>query len=435
MNFFHRWRLIAYQAGGKALRKPILALLFALLLPVYAFAATLLPPGKQQFFDANGNPLSSGFVYMYIPNTLTPKTTWQDAGQSILNTNPIQLDAGGFAVIYGSGQYRQIVKDASLNTIYDQLTTSTAEVSADNIQYYATAISGAPNAIIVTATNPSDFSLTIGKTLRIIAPFSNTGTTTANILALGSKTIKRSTANLGVINLAGGEIVSGGVYDLLYNGTDLLLLNPSVQDMPGTVVAYYGTTEPNGYVFAFGQAISRSTFSGLFSAISTSCGVGDGVTTFNVCDLRGRVQAGKDNMGGVAASRLTTSSGLTGSQLGAAAGDQLAQQHNHGINITDPTHNHIQNAHNHSVNDPGHAHSVNIPSGTVLVRNDALTLNVSDVPGAGSTSSASTGISIQNATATNQAASTGISATSNNAFSGAAQNVQPTIVTNYIMRL
>lgn len=86
---------------------------------------TLLPLAKQQFSDANGVPLAGGSVFFYIPGTTTFKSTWQDAGQVTLNTNPVILDAAGEAVIFGSGSYRQIVKDSLGNTIWDQLTSST----------------------------------------------------------------------------------------------------------------------------------------------------------------------------------------------------------------------------------------------------------------------------------------------------------------------
>lgn len=84
--------------------------------------ATILPTGRTAFYDANGVPLVSGYVYFYIPNTSTPKNTWQDAGEMTLNTNPVRLDSIGSALIYGSGQYRMVVKDVDLNTIYDALT-------------------------------------------------------------------------------------------------------------------------------------------------------------------------------------------------------------------------------------------------------------------------------------------------------------------------
>lgn len=97
--------------------------LAALLAVAPAEAASLLPNGEQVFLDNNGDPLAAGTVGFYIPNTLTPKTTWQDAAQTIPNTNPVVLDAGGRAIIYGSGVYRQIVKDQFGNLIWDQLTT------------------------------------------------------------------------------------------------------------------------------------------------------------------------------------------------------------------------------------------------------------------------------------------------------------------------
>lgn len=88
--------------------------------------ATLLPNAKQQFLDSNGRPLAAGQVYFYIPNTSTLKSTWQDAGKTVANTNPVILDASGQAIIYGDGQYRQVVYDVYGNLIWDKLTDSPA---------------------------------------------------------------------------------------------------------------------------------------------------------------------------------------------------------------------------------------------------------------------------------------------------------------------
>lgn len=92
----------------------------------------------------------------------------------------------------------------------------------------------------------------------------------------------------------------------------------------GVIVPYGGTAAPTGWLLCYGQAVSRTTYATLFSAISTTYGTGDGSTTFNVPDLRGRVAAGKDNMGGSAASRLTNSGtgnpGIDGATLGASGG-------------------------------------------------------------------------------------------------------------------
>jgi microcystin-dependent protein len=93
----------------------------------------------------------------------------------------------------------------------------------------------------------------------------------------------------------------------------------------GAILAWPGATAPTGWVLCDGSAISRTTYATLFAAISTSFGSGDGSTTFNVPDLRGRVMVGKDDMGGVAAQRVTDGGeGLDGASL-AAAGQRLIE--------------------------------------------------------------------------------------------------------------
>lgn len=96
---------------------------------------TILPTAKTVFLDTNNNPLAGGKVFFYIPNTSTPKTTWQDAGATISNANPVILDGQGSALIYGSGQYRQVLQDSLGNLIWDQLTQDTygLVVASDNI--------------------------------------------------------------------------------------------------------------------------------------------------------------------------------------------------------------------------------------------------------------------------------------------------------------
>jgi microcystin-dependent protein len=75
----------------------------------------------------------------------------------------------------------------------------------------------------------------------------------------------------------------------------------------GGLVPYLGATSPNSnFVLPYGQAISRTTYSALFALVGTTFGVGDGTTTFNVPDLRGRTIAAIDNLGGTAANRLST---------------------------------------------------------------------------------------------------------------------------------
>jgi hypothetical protein len=101
--------------------------------PLAAAAQGLVPNGMQQFVDGNGAPYASGLVYTYVPYTTSPKTTWKDPGLAVPNTNPIVLDSSGRAIIYGSGQYRQILQNSSGVTIWDQLTYGISSVFYGNI--------------------------------------------------------------------------------------------------------------------------------------------------------------------------------------------------------------------------------------------------------------------------------------------------------------
>ena len=98
-------------------------------------SGSLIPNAKQQFLDANGNPLAGGFVYYYIPSTTTFKNTYQNVALTILNTNPIILDSAGECIAYGVGSYRQIVTDVNGNLIWDQPTLSLLTNDASNVIY------------------------------------------------------------------------------------------------------------------------------------------------------------------------------------------------------------------------------------------------------------------------------------------------------------
>lgn len=93
--------------------------------------------------------------------------------------------------------------------------------------------------------------------------------------------------------------------------------------LTGVMLPFAGTTAPSGWLLCYGQAVSRNTYAKLFAVIGTTYGTGDGTTTFNLPDLRGRVPVGKDNMGGTAAGRMTAAgAGVDGNTLGASGGSQ-----------------------------------------------------------------------------------------------------------------
>lgn len=73
----------------------------------------------------------------------------------------------------------------------------------------------------------------------------------------------------------------------------------------GVVIPYAGSSAPTGWLLCYGQAVSRTTYADLFAITSTTYGVGDGSTTFNLPDMRGNMPLGKDDMGGVSRDRVT----------------------------------------------------------------------------------------------------------------------------------
>ena len=118
---------------------------------------------------------------------------------------------------------------------------------------------------------------------------------------------------------------------------------------PGFITDYGGSNAPQGWLICDGSAVSRSIYAALFAAIGVLHGAGDGSTTFNVPDCRGRVSVGAGN-----------GPGLTARGMGAKGGEE-----NHVLTVPElPIHSHTVNdpGHAHSVADPSHAHSVADPS-------------------------------------------------------------------------
>ena len=70
----------------------------------------------------------------------------------------------------------------------------------------------------------------------------------------------------------------------------------------GAILTWSVTAAPSGYLTCNGDAVSRTTYSSLFAVVSSLYGDGDGSSTFNVPDLRGKFQAGF---------RTTVDTGLT----------------------------------------------------------------------------------------------------------------------------
>ncbi len=100
-------------------------------------------------------------------------------------------------------------------------------------------------------------------------------------------------------------------------------------DLIGAVRDFAGSVVPAGYLECSGQAVSRTVYAGLFAVIGTTYGVGDGSTTFNLPDTRGRVAIDDG-----------TGSGLTARTLGQTGGEEThtlstaeLAAHTHGVSV------------------------------------------------------------------------------------------------------
>src|SRR5579859_658706 len=189
--------------------------------------------------------LSGGAVGMYVPGTLTSSPTWKDAGQTTLNSNPIQLDANGCALIFGTGSYRQIVYDSLANEVWDQV-VSVAPVNP----FWVGLASGTTNALTV---NDASFSAVSGQSIQFTAAHSSTSSIT--LAALGSSSpspisVVKNGAS-GPSATVGGDIVAGNTYTVIYNATlgDFVLLNSASSSGGGSNIIFspaaYGADPTN----------------------------------------------------------------------------------------------------------------------------------------------------------------------------------------------
>lgn len=120
----------------------------------------------------------------------------------------------------------------------------------------------------------------------------------------------------------------------------------------GVMHEYGGATAPTGYLLCDGTAVSRATYAPLFAIISTTYGTGDGSTTFNVPDLRGRMPMGAGTGTGLNASGTGAPSGTaqTARARGAWGGEEthLLTGAESGTSV-----------HLHTASSPTHTHSPN----------------------------------------------------------------------------
>jgi len=138
------------------------------------------------------------------------------------------------------------------------------------------------------------------------------------------------------LDVTGAVTASGTITGNLFSGS-----GEDIKDTvpTGGVIMAGFSTEPTKsddstkrYLLCNGQAVSRTTYSALFSAISTTYGTGDGSSTFNVPDMMGRVPVGTGAGSGLTSRTI----GATGGTENTAAGSNLSSGSNYSYAIMQP---------------------------------------------------------------------------------------------------
>jgi len=247
----------------------------------------------------------------------------------------------------------------------------------------------------ITAAQVADHTITNGQ----IAA----GTITTTELADGGVATNDLAANaVTAAKIAAGAVGTAALAD---GSITLAKLDPTaVQSSAssGDLKMSLAANPPTGWLLCDGRAVSRTTYAALFAAVGSTYGAGDGSTTFNLPDLRGRALVGAG-----------TGSGLTNRPLGSNGGAETAAadlaNHQHtisgaatnvtvngnstGISLSDPTHSHSLGGGNVPFHATGWSGATNVQQSGGSTNNIPYNNNTA-VANLGSTSGAATGIGL-----------------------------------------
>lgn len=320
-----------YRQAGTLVSLVAIAAVMALSFAVGALAADHVPQivnYQARLRNADGSPVANGtysIVFTIYDSATGGNSLWTETQGSV------QVTGDMFHALLGSvNAIAASVFPAGADRWIGITVGTDAELSPRQ------KIASVPFALRADTVSPSSVGSTEIADNAVVAAKIAGGAVGATALASGAVTSdKIATGAVGATALASGAVGSAA---LASGAVTTDKLAAGIATPPGMVQAYAGSSAPTGWLLCAGSAVSRTTYAALFAVIGTTYGAGDGSTTFNLPDLRGRVPVGVDGGAGRVTSNnaLGQSSGEQSHTLSAA--EMPAHTHGPGNLSTDGAH-------------------------------------------------------------------------------------------------
>lgn len=248
---------------------------------------------------ATSNPLKAGGT-LTLTATITDsrgRTAVKTASVVVLAYEPPKLTAFSLeransdGTLNAMGTSIKVTRNVIFTTLNAKNTlTITVKSKARGVSTWTTS-----NTSVVYTTTPQNGSVVVSTfsattSYDFMVEFKDKFNTTISlgVVSTGAVTMSWGKTGIGI-----GKVWESGALDIAGDINVAGEINATLGVGPaGAITMFGGYTAPNGYLLCQGQAVSRTTYARLFTAISTNYGTGDGTTTFNLPDLRSRVPVG-----------------------------------------------------------------------------------------------------------------------------------------------
>lgn len=304
--------------------------------------AAYLGGGKIQEFLDSGAFDVGGTIETYVAGTSTHRTTYPTIADALAGTNanddwPLELNSRGTLiaaingptdVIYvnslGTTIWTVYGLDSEAFNIYDSdanpLLLFTETSDAVNYTTIANAPAGQAPSIKATGGDTNiDYKIASKNAGTMLVDGGATGKVKINSIATGDIEFHRAAKAKSTFDVENGSAATfSGAQTTTglatFNGGVTMSLTAAFNLLPaGIILPYAKSTAPDGaWLICEGSAISRITYAVLFAVIGTTFGSGNGTTTFNLPNLSGRVIVGS----------LGTSDATLGNTIGATGGER-----------------------------------------------------------------------------------------------------------------